>query len=116
MASCRKVSPSCFQFVLSGGTCNRKFYIGEIERIESKYKADLPKGGYTQEQINAGYEGLSRKYGFFRTLAFMEKATNKSRLELLNWTVAEFKYNFGYIAWENEIDRKFQEDKKPPAK
>jgi len=46
----------------------------------------------------------------------MEKATNKSRLELLNWTVAEFKYNFGYIAWENEIDRTFQENRKPPSK
>lgn len=42
----------------------------------------------------------------------MEKATNKSRTELLNWTVAEFKHNLGYIAWEIEIDKRYAKEMK----
>lgn len=43
----------------------------------------------------------------------MEKATKASRVELLNWTVAEFKYNLGYLAWESEIEKRYFDIKNP---
>lgn len=98
---------------MPGGAGHRKFYISEVDRIEHKYKADLPPGGYTDEQIKAGFEGLAKKYGFYRSLLFMEKSTKESRHELLGWSVAEFKYNLGYLAWENEIDKRYFDIKNP---
>lgn len=42
----------------------------------------------------------------------MEKATPFNRTQLINWTVAEFKYNLGYLSWESEIERKYFDLKK----
>jgi hypothetical protein len=39
----------------------------------------------------------------------MEKNTPFTREAIYRWTVAEFKHNLRYIAWCNEIDRRYGE-------
>ena len=92
-----------------GGLGYRKFYFTEVERIERKIKSDQPTGGYSPEEISAGYQRLADKYGFYSTLLFMEKETGHKRSELLGWSVAEFYYNFNYIAWSNHIGKKYSD-------
>ena len=92
-----------------GGNGSGKFYVTEINRIEGEHKANLPPGGYTPQQIQAGYDRLGKTFGFYRTLLFMEKQTPYKRHELLNWTVAEFMFNLRYISWENETEKKYKE-------
>ena len=92
-----------------GGHGRWKFYIGEVDRIESARVKNLPKSEYTDAQIQAGFEKLASKFGFFGTLLFMEKETPYKRHELLNWTVAEFYTNFAYIAWHNHMTKKYRQ-------
>lgn len=92
-----------------GGHGHRKFYLSEVDRVESARIANLPKSEYTDAQIQAGFEKLARAYGFFGTLLYMEKETPYRRHELLEWTVAEFYTNFAYIAWQNHLSKKYRQ-------
>jgi len=92
-----------------GGLGDRKFYIGEVARIEQWHSSNLPPQGYTPEQTEAGYERLATKFGFYSTLLFMEKVTPFKRTELLEWTVEEFKHNLRYIAWQGYTNDKYEE-------
>ena len=92
-----------------GGHGHRKFYISEVTRIEAKHKSALPPGGYTPQQVEAGYDKLAANFGFYHTLLFMEKVTPYKRTELLEWTVMEFKHNLRYIAWQNYTDEKYRD-------
>lgn len=94
---------------MRGGLGCRKFYVEEARRIESNLKANLPPGGYTAEEIEAGYQRLSDKFGFYSTLLFMEKETPYRRHELLGWKVSEFYMNLTYIAWQNYTAKKYGE-------
>lgn len=84
-------------------------YLKQIERIEEKWKKLFPQGGYTPEQINAGYQQMDEFFGFFGTLLYMEESTKYSRDDLLKWTVAEFKYNLLYLARRNEAGKKYSD-------
>ena len=95
-----------------GGHGYRKFYSSEITRIEEKHKRSLPPGGYTPQQIEAGYDRLSKAFGFYHTLLFMEEKTPFTRKELLSWSVAEFNYNLTHIAWRSFTDEKYSKTKK----
>lgn len=92
---------------MRGGLGYRKFYYSEVKRIEEAYKKSLPLGGYTPEEMEAGYQRLADQFGFFSTLLFMEKETPYTRDELLEWPVGKFQYNLCYIAWKNYIDKKY---------
>ena len=92
---------------MPGGACRRKFYLSEVGRIEEWHTSNLPKNGYTPEQIEAGYGRLAENFGFYYTLLFMEKVTPYKRAELLEWTVQEFKHNLRFIAWQNHTDEEY---------
>lgn len=88
-----------------GGHGDRKFYCSEYSRIEKHHAANSPKTGYTAEQIEAGFEKLSKAFGSYGTLLFLEKETPFKRSEILSWTVAEVKHNMRYISWLNETHK-----------
>lgn len=92
-----------------GGRGPGKFYCMEVRRIEDNASADLPKSGYTPEQIEAGFDKLAKAFGFYSTLLFMESSTPYKRDELLKWTVNEFKFNLKYLAWKSHMDNKLAE-------
>lgn len=92
-----------------GGHGRRKFYLDEVGRIEEEREKTLPRSGYTDAQIEAGFKRLAEQAGFLATLRFMEKSTPYKRDELLKWTVAEFYVEFWYIAWENHMTKKYGE-------
>lgn len=94
---------------MRGGHGHRKFYSIEVNRIEGERVRNLPKGGYTDAQIQAGFEKLARTFGFLGTLRLMEKETPYRRDELLKWTVAEFYTNFAMIAWENQMNKNYRQ-------
>ncbi len=95
-----------------GGHGHRKFYLNEADRIERERIANLPKGGYSDAQIEAGFERLQRTFGFLGTLLYMEKETPYKRHELLLWSVAEFNTNFAYLAWHGHFMEKYAEIQK----
>ena len=43
------------------------------------------------------------------TLIYLEKETGTQRKELLDWSVAEFKYNLVYLAWYNKAVKSYQD-------
>ncbi len=92
---------------MRGGLGSGKFYVSEVGRIEQNHAANLPPTGYTDEQIQAGYEKLAKSFGFYSTLLFMEKQTPFTRDQLLEWTVRDFKFNLRYISWKNHIDEEY---------
>lgn len=92
-----------------GGPGNRKFYISEVKRIESWHSAQMPPGGYTPEQVEAGYEKVAKAFGFSYTLRFMEKNTPYKRAEILEWPIVNLKSMLQVIAWENYTDRQYAE-------
>ena len=89
-----------------GGRGCGKFYITEVNRIEDKWAKEYPKTQLTSEELEAGYGRLSKTFGFYRTLLFMEKATPFNRNELLKWSVLDFKYNHLYLSWESYTGEK----------
>lgn len=92
-----------------GGHGDRKFYLDEVDRIESARIAQLPKSNYTDAQIQAGFERIQRTFGFYSTLLYMENSTSYKRDELLMWTVAEFYTNFAYLAWTSHALEKYHQ-------
>jgi hypothetical protein len=92
-----------------GGHGRRKFYLSEVDRIESARVKNLPKGEYTDAQTQAGFPKLARTFGFLYTLRYMEKVTPYKRHELLDWTVAEFYTNFALEAWEGNIIKRYRQ-------
>lgn len=92
-----------------GGHGCGKFYVSEYSRIEKHHADNLPKRGYTADQIEAGFERLGKVFGIYGTLLFVEKNTPFTREEILKWTVAEFKHNLRYIAWCNETEQRYGE-------
>ena len=94
---------------MSGGTWHRKFYIGEVDRIEQSFASRSPKTTLTDQEIEAGYDRLAKSFGFYRTLLFMEKKTPYKRDELLKWTVQQFKHNLLFLSWESYTDQKYSE-------
>ena len=92
-----------------GGHGHRKFYLDEVERIEKRHAEQLPPGGYTSQQIEAGYDKLANAFGFSYTLRYLEEVTPFRRSELLEWSIAEFKYELRYWAWKNHTDKKYSE-------
>lgn len=83
-----------------GGLGHRKFYVNEIDRLESEHREKLPGSKYTNEEIQAGFDRLANAFGFYGTLLYMEKETGFKRKELENWTVYEFNANIQYLAWQ----------------
>lgn len=81
--------------------------MGEIRRLEKWHSDNLPPGGYTKEQVEAGYDKLAGNFGFYHSLVFMEEVTPFTRKELLEWPLQEFKHNLRYIAWKNYTDKKY---------
>ena len=94
---------------MSGGLGYRKFYITEAERIEKRHADQLPPGGYTAQQIEAGYLKLAKSFGFFYTLRYLEEATPFKRTEILEWPLSAFKFELQYLAWKNHTDKKYHE-------
>ena len=92
-----------------GGHGHRKFYLNEVRRIEKNHKDNSPPGGYSEDEVNAGYPKLAETFGFYSTLLFMEVQTQHKRSELLTWTVAEFYHNLRYIAWKGYFDKKYSD-------
>ena len=90
-----------------GGAGRGKFYVSEVGRIEQAHAANLPPSGYTDQQIEAGYEKLAKSFGFYATLLFMEKQTPYTRDQLLGWTVRDFKFNLRYISWKGHVDEAY---------
>ena len=99
-----------------GGHGYRKFYITEVNRIEKGHVEQLPPGGYTKEQIEAGFDKLAKSFGFFHTLRYLEEVTPFKREELLAWSIAEFKFELRYWAWKNHVDKKYSEIQSRDAK
>lgn len=94
---------------MRGGHGHRKFYLAEVKRIEKSFKDNSPPGGYSEDEVSAGYPKLAEKFGFYSTLLFMEVQTQYQRHELLEWTVAEFQYNLLYISWKAHFDKKYSD-------
>ena len=94
--------------MLGGRGCG-KFYISEVKRVEEWHTSNIAPGGYTAEQIEAGYEALAKKFGFYHTLLYLEKTTGHKRAELLEWSVAEFKHNLRYLSWQAYTNEKYDE-------
>ena len=92
-----------------GGAGCGKFYASEYSRIERHHADNTPASGFTPDQLEAGYEKLNRTFGFFGILVFLEKETSTPREKILKWSVAEFKLNLRYIAWTNEINKRYGE-------
>ena len=98
-----------------GGHGCGKFYIREVARIEKFQQENLPPGGYSPEQIQAGYKKLAEVFGFSHTLFFLEKETGQPDKEIQDWTVTHFKFRLRYIAWRNYTEdnyNKILKDKK----
>lgn len=99
---------------MHGGLGLRKFFISESNRIESEHRKRLPKGGYTPEEIEAGFKTLAESFGIYGTILYLEKETPFSRYQLESMTVNEIYYNLQYLAWYNHTIKrmdKIQEDK-----
>lgn len=92
-----------------GGHGHRKFYLNEVDRIESEYHKTLPEIQYTSEEIQAGFDSMARTFGFFSTLLFVEKESGINRNEILKWPVKEFKNNMTYLAWQGFTMKKHNE-------
>jgi hypothetical protein len=92
-----------------GGLGHRKFYLGEVSRIEERHRTSLPPGGYSPEQVEAGLDKLAANFGFYHTLRYMEKITPFKRTEILEWSVAEFKHALRYEAWSGHFTEKYHE-------
>lgn len=93
-----------------GGLGHRKFYAGEVARIEQWHRANLPPGaGYTPEQTQSGLHKLADVFGFKHTLSYMEEVTPFKRTEILEWSIAEFKHELRYQAWKAHFMKKYQE-------
>lgn len=94
---------------MSGGRGHSKFYLTEVNRIEERHAKQLPPGGYTPQQIEAGYKALADTFGFYHTLQYMEEITPFTRKDILDWSVAEFKYQLRYSAWKSHTDKKYHD-------
>ena len=81
-----------------GGHGCGKFYVNEVGRIESGHQEQLPAGGYTDAEIQAGFKGLVDKYGVYGTILYLEKETPFNRKELVTWSVYEIYLNIRYLA------------------
>jgi hypothetical protein len=94
---------------MRGGAGYRKFYITEAAGIEKRHVEQLPPGGYTKEQIQAGYDKLADTFGFFYTLRYLEAVTPFKRTEILEWPLSAFKYELQYLAWKAHVDKKYHD-------
>lgn len=93
-----------------GGLGCGKFYAGEVARIESWHRANLPPGtGYTPEQVQAGLDRLAAVFGFFHTLSYVEEVTPFKRTEILDWPVSQFKHQLRYLAWQAHFMKKYND-------
>ena len=92
-----------------GGHGHRKFYLAEVSRIDQRHQSQIVKSEYTNDEIQAGFDRLGQKFGFYGTLLYLEKETPFNRKELLKWSVAEFNYNLVYLSHYNNTIKKYQE-------
>lgn len=93
-----------------GGRGCGKFYFNEVDRIETDHRSKLPKtGGYTPEEVAAGFKGLVDKYGIYGTLLYLEKETPFDRNEITQMSVYEVYYNIRYLADYGAVMRKYGE-------
>lgn len=95
-----------------GGHGCWKFYVNEVSRIESDHQRQLPAGGYSSEEIQAGFKRLVDKYGIYGTILYLEKETPFNRKELVTWSVYEIYVNIRYLADHNEAVKRLWEIKK----
>ena len=94
---------------MRGGAGYSKFYIAEVKRLEEWHVGQLPPGGYTKEQIEAGYDKLAKSFGFFYTLRYLEKNTPYKRSEIIEWPLSAFKQELQLLAWEAYTDKKYRD-------
>ncbi len=92
-----------------GGHGNRKFYVTEIHRIETEHKNRLPKSRISDEEIQAGFERLNTKYGFFSTLNHLEKELPFTRDQIERWSVREFHYQVEYLRDLGEVTKRYSD-------
>jgi len=91
-----------------GGLGCGKFYLNEVDRIEIDHRGKLPKsGGYTDQEIQAGFKGLADKYGHYATLLYLEKETPFNRNQIIEMSVYEVYHNIRYIADYNAVTKKY---------
>ncbi len=94
---------------MRGGRGYRKFYLAEVSRIDQWHQSQIAPSNYTNEEVLAGFDRLSEKFGFYSTLLYMEKETPYRRDELLKWSVSEFNYNLVFLSWNNYTVKKYHE-------
>lgn len=99
-----------------GGHGHRKFYLGEIDRIESEHQSLLPESKYTVQEIQAGFDKLAKDFGAYTTLVFMEEKTGTCAKELLTWPLVEYNYRIRYYAWQAHVQKKYSDIVNKPKK
>ena len=94
---------------MHGGLGYWKFYITEVDRIESQHSGKLPPSRYTMEEIQAGFKNLAESYGSYSTLVYMEEKTGLGMKELLTWSVYEYNHRLEYYAWQAHTQKNYQD-------
>lgn len=89
-----------------GGHGYRKFYISEIDRIESEHQAKLPESRLTADEVQAGFDRLSTSFGPFLTILNIEETTSYKESEILEWQLNKFYFRIQAMAWRAFTQRK----------
>lgn len=94
---------------MHGGLGHRKFYIAEVDRIESEHSSKLPPASYSNEEIQAGFKNLAESSGPYGPLVLMEEKTGTPYKELLTWSVNEYNHRLWYYAWQGFVQKKYND-------
>lgn len=101
---------------MHGGPGHWKFYLTEVDRIESEHQRQLPESKYTVEEIQAGLDKLAKAYGTYSTLVFMEEKTGRTSEELEQWSLNKYLYRMRYYAWQGFYQKRYSDIMSKPKK
>ena len=87
---------------MHGGHGCRKFYVGEVDRIDRQHQEKLPKSEYSNEEIQAGFDRLASTFGFTGTLHYLVKELGVYKEEEIErWELYRFNHKLVYLAWQS---------------
>jgi hypothetical protein len=99
-----------------GGLGYRKFYLTEIDRIESEHQSRLPESRLTSKEVQAGFQRLGTAYGPLLSIFNIEERTSYKEDEILTWPLSRFYNRIEIYAWQAHTQKKYQELMAPKDK
>lgn len=98
-----------------GGHGGRLFFSGQVLEYSKRLVDELPTQEYTIEEQQAGFEEISKAFGFYATLDSIARYVNEPDESVIKWSVIKFYSKLKLLAWKEDAKKKYRKILNPDS-